>query len=59
MDQVWYRAKQNNVVDSKGNIVATVTKVSCTTAEARAMAAFAAQQMNHEARRKALQKEKT
>lgn len=53
---IFYTHKQNAVVDNSGKQIAIVLPSNCTMREARAMAAFAAQQMNHELRAKKLKK---
>ena len=52
----FYKHKHNSIVDSSGKQIAIVLPSNCTMREARAMAAFAAQQMNHELRAKKLKK---
>ena len=47
-----YRAKRNEIVDDTGRQVAVVLASGCTAKEAREMAAYCAQQMNHAARDK-------
>lgn len=47
-----YRAKKNEIVDEAGRQVAVVLASGCTAKEAREMAAYCAQQMNHAARDK-------
>ena len=55
-EEIFYTHKQNAVVDNSGKQIAIVLPSNCTMREARAMAAFAAQQMNHELRAKKLKK---
>ena len=55
-EEIFYTHKHNAVVDSSGKQIAIVLPSNCTMREARAMAAFAAQQMNHELRAKKLKK---
>ena len=55
----FYKHKHNSIVDSSGKQIAVVLPSNCTMREARAMAAFAAQQMNHELRAKKLKKSNT
>lgn len=47
-EPIFYKHKHNAIVDSSGKQIAVVLPSNCTMREARAMAAFAAQQMNHE-----------
>lgn len=47
-----YKAKKNEIIDTEGNQIAIVLAVNCTKREAKMMAAYAAQQMNHEQRQK-------
>ena len=53
-EPIFYKHKHNAIVDSSGKQIAVVLPSNCTMREARAMAAFAAQQMNHELRAKQL-----
>ena len=53
-EPIFYKRKHNSIVDSSGKQIAVVLPSNCTMREARAMAAFAAQQMNHELRAKQL-----
>lgn len=53
-EPIFYKHKHNSIVDSSGKQIAVVLPSNCTMREARAMAAFAAQQMNHELRAKQL-----
>ena len=53
-EPIFYKHKHNAIVDSSGKQIAIVLPSNCTMREARAMAAFAAQQMNHELRAKQL-----
>ena len=55
----FYKHKHNSIVDSSGKQIAVVLPSNCTMREARAMAAFAAQQMNHELRAKKLNESNT
>ena len=54
--EIFYKHKHNAIVDSSGKQIAIVLPSNCTMREARSMAAFAAQQMNHELRAKKLKK---
>lgn len=47
-----YKARKNEIVDSDGRQIAVVLPSGCTKKAAREMAAYCAQQMNHDARRK-------
>lgn len=47
-----YRAVKNEIRDQEGRQVAVVLASGCSRKDANMMAAFAAQQMNNEARRK-------
>ena len=58
-EPIFYKHKHNAIVDSSGKQIAVVLPSNCTMREARAMAAFAAQQMNHELRAKKLKKSNT
>ena len=58
-EPIFYKHKHNAIVDSSGKQIAVVLPSNCTMREARAMAAFAAQQMNHELRAKQLKKSNT
>ena len=58
-EPIFYKHKHNTIVDSSGKQIAVVLPSNCTMREARAMAAFAAQQMNHELRAKKLKKSNT
>ena len=49
-----YKAKNNEVVDQDGKQIAVVLPVNCSMKQAKVLAAYAAQQMNHDERRKAL-----
>lgn len=48
----YYKGKGNAIVDQDGRQIAVVLPVACTKKLAREMAAYAAQQANHEARKK-------
>ena len=52
--EIFYKHKHNAIVDSSGKQIAIVLPSNCTMREARSVAAFAAQQMNHELRAKKL-----
>lgn len=47
-----YKSRRNEILDSEGRQVAVVLPSACSKRDAALMAAFAAQQMNHEARKK-------
>ncbi|VTU25151.1 hypothetical protein H4CHR_01537 [Variovorax sp. PBS-H4] len=49
-----YKAKHNEIVDQDGKQIAVVMPVNCSMKDAKVMAAFAAQQMNRDERRKAI-----
>lgn len=53
-----YKARKNEIIDSDGRQIAVVLPSNCSRKEAAMMAAFAAQQMNHEVRRKELEKDR-
>lgn len=55
-EPIFYKHKHNAIVDSSGKQIAVVLPSNCTMREEMAMAAFAAQQMNHELRAKKLKK---
>jgi len=57
--EIFYKHKHNAIVDSSGKQIAIVLPSNCTMREARSMAAFAAQQMNHELRAKKLNESNT
>jgi len=50
-----YKARKNEIVDQHGTQVAVVLPSGCTLKQARVMAAYCAQQMNHDERRKQLE----
>lgn len=50
----FYRARGNEILDSSGRQIAVVLASSCTKKLAREMAAYAAQQANHAARKREL-----
>lgn len=47
-----YKARKNEIIDSEGRQIAVVLPSNCSKKMAHQIAAYAAQQMNHEQRRK-------
>ncbi len=49
---MFYKARNNEIVDSDGRQIAVVLPTNCTKKAARQMAAYCVQQMNHTERQK-------
>ena len=55
---MFYKCRMNEIIDaSSGQQIAVVMPSNCSKKAARQMAAFCAQQLNHEERRKELQRQ--
>lgn len=50
---LFYKSRKNMIFDSTGKQIAVILPVNCTKQTANSMAAYVAQQMNHEQRDKA------
>ena len=54
---MFFRSRKNEIIDQHGNQVAVVLPTTCSKKDTYQMAAYAAQQMNHDAKRKNLEKQ--
>jgi hypothetical protein len=55
---MFYKSRKNEIIDSEGKQVAVILPSNCSKKATHQMAAYAAQQMNHEERRKNLEKQR-